>query len=119
MEDNNSLFIDQVHNEYDNNWFEQWNNVEELRKEYDHPIWQTYTPDEEAGHGGMDVLVLEAFFDSVRRKVQTPIDVYDTASWMSITTLSEDSIAMGGMPVAIPDFTNGRWMERHDSIQSK
>ncbi len=112
MEDNNSLFIDQVHNEYDSKWVEQWNNVEELRKEYDHPIWQTYTPDEEAGHGGMDALVLKAFFDSVRRKVQTPIDVYDTASWMSITALSEDSIAMGGMPVAVPDFTNGRWINR-------
>ncbi len=115
MEDNNSLFIDQVHNEYDNKWAEQWNNVLELRKEYDHPIWQTYTPDEEAGHGGMDVLVLEAFFDSVRRKVQTPIDVYDTASWMSITALSEDSIAMGGMPVAVPDFTNGRWINREEA----
>lgn len=115
MEDNNSLFIDGVHNEFDNNWVEQWNNANELRKKYDHPIWKTYTPDAKAGHGGMDVLVLEAFFDSVRRKVQTPIDVYDTAAWMSVTTLSEDSIAMGGMPVAIPDFTNGKWINREEA----
>jgi hypothetical protein len=32
------------------------------------------------------------------------------AAWMSITCLSEDSIAAGGAPVAIPDFTNGKWM---------
>ena len=115
LEDNNTLFLDGIHNAYEFKWKEQWNNTEQLRKEYDHPIWQTYTPDEEAGHGGMDMLVLEAFFDSVRRKVQTPIDVYDMASWMSITALSEQSIAMGGMPAAIPDFTNGRWLSREEA----
>ena len=31
---------------------------------------------------------------------------------MSISCLSEQSVAMGGAPVAIPDFTNGKWMER-------
>ena len=31
---------------------------------------------------------------------------------MSITALSEQSIAMGDQPVAIPDFTNGRWISR-------
>jgi hypothetical protein len=30
---------------------------------------------------------------------------------MAITPLSEQSIAMGGMPAAIPDFTGGRWMK--------
>jgi hypothetical protein len=119
MEDNNSLFLDGVHNEYDFKWKEQWNNVEKLRKEYDHPIWQNYNPDEHAGHGGMDALVLEAFIDSVRRQVQTPIDVYDTAAWMSISVLSEQSIAMGGMPVAIPDFTNGRWLNREEAPEGK
>jgi len=28
---------------------------------------------------------------------------------MSITPLSEESIQKGGMPVAIPDFTTGKW----------
>ena len=112
MEDNNSLFLDGVHNPYDFKWREQWDNAKQLRSEYDHPIWQNYNPDAKAGHGGMDALVLSAFFDSVRRQTQTPIDVYDAASWMCITALSEQSIAMGGMPVAIPDFTNGRWICR-------
>jgi len=112
MEDNNSIFIDGVHNEYDFNWKAQWNNFEQYREKYEHPLWRNYKPGEDAGHGGMDTLVLMAFFDSVRRQVQTPIDVYDMASWMSITALSEQSIAMGGHPVAIPDFTNGKWLNR-------
>lgn len=29
---------------------------------------------------------------------------------MSIGVLAEESIAKGGAPVAIPDFTNGRWL---------
>ena len=41
-----------------------------------------------------------------------PVDVYDCAAWMAITPLSEQSIAMGGHPVAVPDFTRGEWMRR-------
>ena len=41
-----------------------------------------------------------------------PIDVYDMAAWMAITPLSEQSIAHGGMPQAIPDFTRGQWIHR-------
>jgi Predicted dehydrogenases and related proteins len=111
MEDNNSLFIDGVHNEYVSSWKEHWDNVEKMWEQYDHPLWKGYIPEEDA-HGGMDYLELCAFFDSVRRQIQTPIDVYDMAAWMSITALSEQSIAMGGHPVVIPDFTNGRWINR-------
>jgi hypothetical protein len=60
----------------------------------------------------MDYLVLRAFIDSIQQGVAFPIDVYDAASWMVITVLSEQSIAMGSMPVAIPDFTDGKWMKR-------
>ena len=112
MEDNNSIFLDDEHRQYEFNWKEQWNNAEKLREKYDHPIWKNNNPEAGAGHGGMDYLVLSAFFESVRRKIEVPIDVYDMASWMCITALSEDSITMGGMPVAIPDFTNGRWIDR-------
>ena len=41
-----------------------------------------------------------------------PIDVYDCAAWMCVTALSAESIAMGGMPRAIPDFTAGKWLIR-------
>jgi hypothetical protein len=64
------------------------------------------------GHGGMDYLVLRAFIESIQQGVAFPIDVYDAASWMAITALSEQSIAMGSMPVAIPDFTDGKWLKR-------
>ena len=60
----------------------------------------------------MDWLVFSSFFRAAKAGVPAPIDVYDMASWMCISSLSEQSIAMGGAPVAIPDFTNGMWMER-------
>ena len=75
-----------------------------------HPLWKEY---EEfglrGGHGGMDYLVLRAFIESLQQGVAFPIDVYDAAAWMAVTCLSEQSIAMGSMPVAVPDFTDGRW----------
>lgn len=119
MEENNSLFIDGVHDKFEFDWKKQWNNVEYLREQYDHPIWQSYDPDADAGHGGMDFLVLRAFIDSVKRQLQTPIDVYDMAAWMSITALSEQSIAMGGQPIAVPDFTNGKWINREPAPEGK
>ena len=58
------------------------------------------------------MLVLGAFFDAIRNNKTMPIDVYDAASWMAISCLSETSIRMGGHPVEIPDFTRGSWMIR-------
>jgi hypothetical protein len=43
-----------------------------------------------------------------------PLDVYDAAAWMSIAYLTEQSIAMGGAPVEIPDFTNGAYKNREN-----
>ena len=60
----------------------------------------------------MDYLVFSAFFDCVKQGTEPPLDVYDMASWMCVTALSEESIALGGQPVPIPDFTNGKWMHR-------
>ena len=81
--------------------------------EFEHPLWKWYMDEGvKAGHGGMDWLVLSAFAEAVREDAEPPIDVYDTASWMVITALSEQSVAMGGMPVPIPDFTNGEWIDR-------
>lgn len=118
MEDNRSIFIDGIHNQYDFRWREQWNNIEEYRETYEHPIWKEFLEKGVmGGHDGMDTLVLQAFFDCVREKSDVPIDVYDAAAWMAITPLSEQSIAMGGMPVSIPDFTNGAWI--HKKTESK
>lgn len=85
----------------------------DIMAEYQHPLWKEY---EEyglrGGHGGMDFLCLRAFIESLQKGVAFPIDVYDAAAWMAITCLSEQSIAMGSMPVAVPDFTGGRWIKR-------
>ena len=82
-------------------------------EEFEHPLWQEYrNAGVKSGHGGMDFLVLSAFVEAVAMDAQPPIDVYDTAAWMSITCLSEQSVAMGSCPVAIPDFTNGMWIDR-------
>ena len=56
--------------------------------------------------------LIHIFFDAAKAGAPAPIDVYDAAAWMSISCLSEQSVAMGGAPVPIPDFTNGMWMER-------
>ena len=91
-------------------WVEEWTPVDEMYEKYDHPIWQKFREDIVGGHGGMDALVLQAFCEAVRNKTTLPIDVYDCAAWMCLTCLSEESIARGSMPVAIPDFTNGKWI---------
>ena len=51
----------------------------------------------------MDWLVFCDFIKSVQDQTDVPIDVYDLAAWMSISALAEQSIALGGQPVAIPD----------------
>lgn len=113
MEDNNSVFLDGKDNEFDFKWKEKWNNAEAYREAYDHPVWKRYLKEGvRGGHDGMDWLVLDAFFDAARQNAPAPIDVYDAAAWMSITALSEQSVALGGAPMPIPDFTNGRWLSR-------
>ena len=90
-----------------------WDDDRETLAKYEHPLWKEYREyGLRGGHGGMDYLVLRAFIESIQKKKPFPIDVYDAASWMAVTCLSEQSIAMGSMPVPVPDFTDGRWMKR-------
>lgn len=97
-----------------------WTKFDEVREKYEHPLWASYEKEGvKAGHGGMDYLVLSAFVESVANGTKPPIDVYDTAAWMAITCLSEQSVAMGGMPVAVPDFTNGLWIDREPFTRGK
>ena len=89
---------------------ENMGNEEEYLKQYEHPIWKKYQEEGiREGHGGMDWLVINAFFDALKNNEPMPIDVYDMASWMAVTPLSERSIQLGSSPVVIPDFTNGKW----------
>ena len=87
--------------------------AESWLEKYDHPLWKKYGEFAEgSGHGGMDFFVLQAFVESVKRKVQPPLDVYDAAAWSAITPLSEMSIAEGNAPQYFPDFTRGKWINR-------
>ena len=94
---------------------DNFNNVGEYRKEWEHPVWKHFEEEGvKGGHGGMDWLVFDAYFTALRDGMVPPIDTYDTAAWMAITPLSEISIANGSMPVDVPDFTRGMWTHRTD-----
>ncbi len=109
-EDTDSVFLDGVHNADDFHWKKQWGNAVKYEEQYDHPLLQEYKKNICGGHDGIDWLVFRAFIDSVKAGTEVPIDVYDAAAWMCISTLSENSIALGGIPVSVPDFTSGRWI---------
>ena len=95
----------------------QWEDAKEWLDKYDHPLWKKYGNDASgAGHGGMDWFVLNAFIESVKRKINTPQDVYDAVTWSAITPLSESSIQSGGESVEFPDFTQGKWMYRKNEF---
>ena len=99
---------------------EAWSPMDDMYEKYEHPIWRRYRAEGvKAGHGGMDYLTLRAFVEAVKNGTDTPIDVYDTASWMAVTCLSEASVAMGGAPVDFPDFTGGKWLIREAPVPSE
>ncbi len=90
-----------------------WEEAKSWLDKYDHPLWQRYGSDAKtAGHGGMDFFVFHHFVESAKRNIAPQMDVYDAATWLAITPLSEASIATGSSPQAFPDFTRGRWTER-------
>ncbi len=96
------------------------NNEEEMFEKYDHPLHKEYhAKGERGGHGGMDWLVCRGFIESVKRGTNTPIDAYDTVSWLAVAPLSEMSIQLGGAPVSFPDFTKGLWYDREAPTKSK
>lgn len=117
-EDNGGILIDGMAS--GGSWSHKFIPVQNFYDEHMHPLWKEFLNDGvTGGHGGIDYLVLRGFFEAAMSKTPVPIDVYDMASWMAITCLSEDSIAMGSMPVAIPDFTAGKWMHREPLHKSK
>lgn len=88
-------------------------NAVNFEEKYLPDMWKNITKEQiESGHGGMDYFEFVAFFDALRNDKPMPIDVYDAAAWMSVTALSEYSIAHGNVPVQFPDFTNGLWRTR-------
>lgn len=111
MEDGNSIYIEGTSPEH------EWESFESYLERFEHPVWQRFMNEGvKGGHGGMDYLCLRDFVDSVAARTVPPIDVYDMATWMAVTVLSEQSVNAGGAPVAFPDFTNGKWIERTEPM---
>ena len=107
-----SVFLDgQDYGMAEWNWAPQFGNRKEYIDQWRHPIWKRYRGDgvKEQGHGGMDYLVIDAFFEALDKGLPMPIDVYDAATWMAISALSAASIEAGSVALPFPDFTEGRW----------
>lgn len=113
-EENQSIFLESMELSHADHfqWDKHYKNIEQFYEKYEHPIWKSYLEEGvQQGHGGMDWLVFRDFAECLLEgKTKMPIDVYDAATWMSITALAEESIALGGSPVYFPDFTRGKWM---------
>jgi len=87
-----------------------WEDTAAYYERYEHPLWKRLSKAAaSSGHGGADYITLHEFVKAVRNKTQTPIDVYDSATWSSILPLSERSVASRSAPVDFPDFTKGKW----------
>lgn len=112
FEDIDGIFLDHEHDEFEFNQRGIWDNAKNYEDKYIHPMWVNHTP--RGGHDGMDGMEFEVFLDCVINHRRPPIDVYDAATYMAITALSEKSIACGGTVVDFPDFTRGRWFQRND-----
>ena len=113
-EDLSAVYLDDVNRKEEVFWHQVINNIDEYYKRYEHPVWSNYNPDE-SGHGGVDYLVLLSFINSLKENRPCPIDVYDMATWMSISVLSEQSLVTG-QAVCFPDFTDGKWIERENKF---
>ena len=91
-------------------WHKHWGNAKDYEEKYEQSIWRDFLKDGvRGGHGGKDWLVCEHFVSRLTEGKPFCLSVYDMAVLMCVTALSEKSIALGGVPVDFPDFTNGRW----------
>ncbi len=85
-------------------------------EEFDHPLWRKIAaiaaqlPKENtSGHGGMDFVMRWRIVQCLREGLPLDQDVYDAAAWSAVGPASEFSVAQGGAPIEIPDFTRGAW----------
>ncbi len=115
MEDKAQYYLE-GHPNFEGEEHANWHEFEEAMQQYEPQLWKDFAASDKTGtHGGMDYLVGRAFVEALQQNAIPPVDVYDAALWTALTCLSEDSISTGGY-VAVPDFTNGRWMDRGDDV---
>jgi len=89
---------------------DQWVDAATLRTEFEHPLWKEIAAQAEgAGHGGMDFIEDYRLIKCLREGLPLDMTVYDAAALSAVVDLSVRSVAGSGQPVAVPDFTRGRW----------
>jgi len=97
-----------------------WEPASKYTREFEHPLWTRWSKEAVGtGHGGGDFFVVNEFMRAVRAGGPAPIDAYDAAAWSSVIELSGRSIAAGGAPQEIPDFTKGKWESRLEQSPSR
>ncbi len=112
---NNMVFLDGMKEYFDTmkGYLTYQDNAREYEEKYLPEEWRKMSEEgARSGHGGMDGVEFRAFFRALREGCEMPIDVYDMAAWKSITYLSAKSIAEGGAPQEMPDFTRGAYRNR-------
>jgi hypothetical protein len=86
--------------------------------QYEHFLWKELgATAKSSSHGGEDFVELHQFVTAVRNKIQTPVDVYDAATWSVIVPLSVQSVASKSAAVDFPGF-HPREMKKSAAAQS-
>ncbi len=107
-EQRNAVYLTGISPEY-----HSWESFDPYQEKYEHGWWSAIGDDAgEFSHGGTDFLELKLFIEAVRKRTQTPIDVYDSVIMSVNGPLSEESIAKASAAVQVPDFTRGKWQTR-------
>jgi hypothetical protein len=85
--------------------------ADKVRTKYMHPMWRDVSDmaKKVGGHGGMDFIMDYRLIYCLHHGLPLDEDVYDAAEWSCLGELTAASIANGGMPVQMPDFTRGDW----------
>ncbi|QIP83060.1 Gfo/Idh/MocA family oxidoreductase [Streptomyces sp. Tu 2975] len=98
-----------------------WRDFDTYRKEFDHWLWKKIGDDaaNNGGHGGMDYVLQWRTVQLMRAGLVPDIDVYDSAAWCAPVPLSVKSLAAGGRPVEVPDFTRGSWVNLRTGLDSR
>ena len=105
--DGNTIFVEGQSNGH------RWDPSKDWTDKYAHYLWREVGEKaRNAGHGGMDYIMMYDLFEAVKNNKPVPMDAYDAAAWSAVSALSETSIAQGGAVVDFPDFTRGQWIKR-------
>lgn len=97
----------------------EWEPAENYREQYEHPVVKNYKPVQRSaalrGHGQQSretPLRWHRLMIALRENRMPDWDVYNSVTSSVISPLSEQSVAMNGRPVDVPDFTRGTWETR-------